>query len=121
MVNRALSSLPHNRLPGPGTSPPGIMRHSCNSSTAPGSERHCCLETTGKDRLIMVSESLSKVTDMGNREGLRGRPLACLAIGLGLMVSGCVTGTIEPSPDSNLTARDRKLLANPPYAKATIP
>ena len=44
-----------------------------------------------------------------------------MALGLGLMLSGCVTGTIEPAPDSNLTARDRKLLANPPYAKATIP
>ncbi len=29
--------------------------------------------------------------------------------------------TVEPASDANLTPRDRKLLANPPYAKATIP
>ena len=30
-------------------------------------------------------------------------------------------GTIEAASDANFTARDRKLLANAPYAKATIP
>jgi len=29
--------------------------------------------------------------------------------------------TIEPASDANFTPRDRKLLANPPYAKASIP
>ena len=29
--------------------------------------------------------------------------------------------TLEPASDSNFTPRDRKLLANVPYAKATIP
>jgi hypothetical protein len=29
--------------------------------------------------------------------------------------------TIEPASDANLTPRDRKLLANPPYAQASIP
>ncbi len=29
--------------------------------------------------------------------------------------------TIEPATDANFTPRDRKLLANPPYAKASIP
>lgn len=46
---------------------------------------------------------------------------ALLVMGLGLLLSGCMQGTIEPASDANLTPRDRKLLANPPYAQATIP
>jgi lipoprotein-anchoring transpeptidase ErfK/SrfK len=40
---------------------------------------------------------------------------------LGLMLGGCMEATLEPASDANLNARDKKLLANPPYAKATIP
>jgi len=47
------------------------------------------------------------------------RGLALLLIGISL--GGCMQGTIEASSDANFTARDRKLLANAPYAKATIP
>ena len=34
---------------------------------------------------------------------------------------GCVQSTLEPASDANLTPRDKKLLANAPYAQATIP
>src|ERR1041385_4992200 len=63
--------------------------------------------------------------DMVNGMGLRGttgkRGIALLALGLGVLLSGCMQQTIEPASDSNFTARDRKLLANVPYAQATIP
>ena len=64
---------------------------------------------------------------MGLREhlGIRERAgksgFALLALGLGMLVSGCMQQTMEPASDANFTPRDRKLLANPPYAKATIP
>ena len=42
-----------------------------------------------------------------------------------LLLGGCVSvgsgGTLEPSTEAAFTARDKKLLANPPYAKASIP
>ena len=40
---------------------------------------------------------------------------------LGLLASGCVQSTLEPASDASLTPRDKKLLANAPYASATIP
>ena len=39
----------------------------------------------------------------------------------GLLLGGCMQGTIEQASDANFTARDKKLLANAPYAKASIP
>ena len=48
--------------------------------------------------------------------------MAALLLGLGVALSGCmVSQSVEPSSDANLTPRDRKLLANPPYAQAQIP
>ena len=48
--------------------------------------------------------------------------MAVLLLGLGVSLSGCmVSQTVEPSSDANLTPRDRKLLANPPYQQAQIP
>jgi lipoprotein-anchoring transpeptidase ErfK/SrfK len=41
--------------------------------------------------------------------------LACFALG------GCMQATIEPANDFAWSPRDKKLLANPPYAQATIP
>jgi lipoprotein-anchoring transpeptidase ErfK/SrfK len=38
-----------------------------------------------------------------------------------LLLGGCVHGNVEPASDANLTPRDRKLLANAPYARADIP
>ena len=55
---------------------------------------------------------------MGDRKYI-GR-VALAVLGLGFLVSGCMQ-TIEPASDANLTPLDRKLLANPPYARASIP
>src|ERR1700741_2982626 len=40
---------------------------------------------------------------------------------LGLMLGGCMQATLEPANQANFPPRDKKLLANPPYAQATIP
>ena len=40
---------------------------------------------------------------------------------LGLLAGGCVQSTLEVASDASLTPRDKKLLANAPYAQATIP
>jgi lipoprotein-anchoring transpeptidase ErfK/SrfK len=39
----------------------------------------------------------------------------------GLLLGGCMQATLEPASEANFTARDKKLLANAPYAQATIP
>ncbi len=47
---------------------------------------------------------------------------AALLLSLGFALSGCVTSqTPEPASEANLTPRDKKLLANAPYAQARIP
>jgi lipoprotein-anchoring transpeptidase ErfK/SrfK len=52
--------------------------------------------------------------------GIIGKSI--LIAGLGALLSGCmVSQTVEPSSDANMTPRDRKLLANPPYNQAQIP
>ena len=48
---------------------------------------------------------------------LRGIPLLLIGLALG----GCMQATLEPASEANLNARDKKLLANAPYAQATIP
>ena len=40
---------------------------------------------------------------------------------LGLLVAGCTGGTLQTASDINQTPRDKALLANAPYARATIP
>ena len=40
---------------------------------------------------------------------------------LGLTLGGCMQTTLDPASEANFTARDKKLLANAPYAKASIP
>jgi lipoprotein-anchoring transpeptidase ErfK/SrfK len=39
----------------------------------------------------------------------------------GLLLGGCMQTTLEQSSDANFTPRDKKFLANAPYAKASIP
>jgi lipoprotein-anchoring transpeptidase ErfK/SrfK len=53
----------------------------------------------------------------------RGRVrLLFLLLGpLGFLLGGCVQTTLAPSSQANFTSRDRQLLANPPYARASIP
>src|SRR5215208_5188607 len=48
---------------------------------------------------------------------LRGSALLLI----GLLLGGCMQATLEPASEANLNPRDKKLLANAPYAKATIP
>ena len=40
---------------------------------------------------------------------------------VGLALGGCMQATLEPANDFAWSPRDKKLLANPPYAQATIP
>src|SRR5437660_2000525 len=40
---------------------------------------------------------------------------------LGLLLGGCMQATLEPATQANFTPRDKKLLANPPYAEVAIP
>jgi lipoprotein-anchoring transpeptidase ErfK/SrfK len=48
--------------------------------------------------------------------------LAWLLVGLlGLALGGCMQATLAPSSDASLTPKDRQLLANAPYAQASIP
>src|SRR5262245_14112994 len=47
-----------------------------------------------------------------------GRIAVLLAV---LMLAGCVQSTLEPTTEASLKPRDKQLLANAPYAKATIP
>jgi lipoprotein-anchoring transpeptidase ErfK/SrfK len=39
----------------------------------------------------------------------------------GLLLGGCVHTQVEPAFEANFSARDKKLLANAPYAKVNIP
>jgi lipoprotein-anchoring transpeptidase ErfK/SrfK len=64
---------------------------------------------------------IERVDGMGIRERVRKASVALVALSLGAVLSGCMQQTVEPASDANLTPRDRKLLANPPYAKAQIP
>jgi len=50
---------------------------------------------------------------------MRVRTFAFLA--LGLLLGGCMQATLEPAPETAMTARDKALLANAPYQKAQIP
>jgi len=39
----------------------------------------------------------------------------------GLLLGGCMQNTIDPASDANLSPRDRKILANAPYARVAPP
>jgi lipoprotein-anchoring transpeptidase ErfK/SrfK len=59
---------------------------------------------------------------MGLWTAVAEQGLALLVVGLGgVLVSGCAQQTIKPASDADFTPRDRVLLANPPYARASIP
>jgi hypothetical protein len=38
-----------------------------------------------------------------------------------LMLGGCMQSQLEPASEVGWSPRDRQLLANPPYARASIP
>jgi lipoprotein-anchoring transpeptidase ErfK/SrfK len=48
-----------------------------------------------------------------------GRGVAVLL--LALMAGGCMQTTLEPASDAAMKPRDKQLLANAPYAKASVP
>src|SRR5262245_48719586 len=50
---------------------------------------------------------------------MSARLVAILLVGLGL--GGCMQSTIEPVSEANFSPRDTQLLANAPFATATIP
>jgi lipoprotein-anchoring transpeptidase ErfK/SrfK len=61
---------------------------------------------------------------VGRAERVTGAGMAVRGIALllaGLLLAGCVHTQVEPASDAAMTARDKKLLANAPYAKANIP
>jgi lipoprotein-anchoring transpeptidase ErfK/SrfK len=51
--------------------------------------------------------------------GMSVRGIALLLAGL--LLGGCVHTQLEPASEANFTARDKKLLANAPYEKVSIP
>ena len=55
--------------------------------------------------------------EQGWAMAVRGIPFILIGLALG----GCMQATLEPANDFAWSPRDKKLLANPPYAQATIP
>jgi lipoprotein-anchoring transpeptidase ErfK/SrfK len=49
------------------------------------------------------------------------RVTGALIISLGFVLGGCMQATLQPSSPANFTERDKRLLANAPYAQAAIP
>ncbi len=52
---------------------------------------------------------------------MAARRVAFVLLGLGVLLGGCMQGTIEPSSDANLKPRDKALLAKAPYENVDIP
>ena len=52
---------------------------------------------------------------------MAARGLIAVLLGAGVVLGGCMQGTLEPSSEANFTVRDKKLLAAAPYEKAVIP
>src|ERR1043166_4003457 len=73
-------------------------------------------------RILALSRPHSRgAAAVGQREDrvMAARGLAFLC--LGLLAGGCMQSTLELAPDRAMAPRDKKLLANAPYAQATIP
>jgi lipoprotein-anchoring transpeptidase ErfK/SrfK len=52
---------------------------------------------------------------------MAARGVVFVLLGLGIVLGGCMQSTIEPASEANLKPRDKKFLANAPYADASIP
>jgi len=75
----------------------------------------------GKLSLLRVTlQSEAVRTSKESTMATRGAGLLILGVA-GLLLGGCMAATLEPPPEANLKPRDRQLLANAPYAQATIP
>jgi lipoprotein-anchoring transpeptidase ErfK/SrfK len=71
---------------------------------------------------IMRTNKLERDDDSNNRQHALGvRTLAILVGLVAVSLAGCVHSQLEQASNANWTPRDKTLLANPPYAKATIP
>ena len=69
-------------------------------------------------RRVGVTSGAARKTRVGLIMALRNRALVLV---MGLLLGGCVHATLEPASTANFTPRDKKLLANAPYAQAEIP
>src|SRR5215831_9209725 len=49
------------------------------------------------------------------------KPILALVAAFGLGLGGCMQSTLEPASEATMKPRDKELLANAPYAKASIP
>src|SRR5713226_6463929 len=49
------------------------------------------------------------------------RSTFALVAAMGLTLGGCMQSTLEPASEASMKPRDKQLLANAPYAQATIP
>src|ERR1700739_4820530 len=49
------------------------------------------------------------------------KPVFALVAAPALGLGGCMQSTLEPASEASMKPRDKELLANPPYAKASIP
>ena len=49
------------------------------------------------------------------------KPMFALVAALGLGLGGCMQSALEPASEASMKPRDKELLANAPYAKASIP
>src|SRR6185312_683243 len=93
------------------------LRHSCNMLW-----RGWGLPPSfaGTGRAFRLSQAIPGATEQRQRRpSLAARSLAFLC--LGLLAGGCMQSTLEPASDVSMTPRDKKLLAEAPYAPATIP
>jgi lipoprotein-anchoring transpeptidase ErfK/SrfK len=82
----------------------------------------CSLEVTRTFELSGIEATQNwhrrvNYSDEGSTMSLRGSALLLI----GVLLGGCMQATLEPASEANLNPRDKKLLANAPYAKATIP
>jgi lipoprotein-anchoring transpeptidase ErfK/SrfK len=57
----------------------------------------------------------------GQSASWKSASLKFAVLGAGLLLGGCLQATLEPASTAGMTARDRELLAHPPYAEAQIP
>ena len=93
------------------------LRHSCNSSA-----RGCVRRpvTAGMDGVFRLTNG----HPLGRAKGKERTPWRYVRspfCASACWPAGCVQSTLEPASDAALTPRDKKLLANAPYAQATIP
>jgi len=97
------------------------LRHSCNRFQRLANWALIALELQGAFRYLINGDSEPIVGRAGSVAGadmaLRGLTLLLA----GVLLAGCVHAQLEPASEASMTARDKKLLANAPYAKASIP